>query len=558
MAYTSKKKYNSKNKGKVKIFLSLNVLDQLILYSMSSNSLVTKKSLINLKRLIDIMDEEIYNEDVTLMGKFIFLREILILQIDKKIVNYQLVKEHMETFESPYLDSEAIEDTFYMIEATEDMSNEEVEYLAEIVQDRLLYSHFFKEADNLESALNELRTTQGSFRGVNERLEEVISTVYKAMKSSKVTNKFAAEDFALGSEDAEHSFEEAIEELNKPSNHIKMGSKWLNDMFGGGLENGRCYLFFGLPKSFKSGILLNIALWACKYNKYETKDPTKVPGVVYLTQENSKRETIARIFTHCTGEDIKHYSYSEAVSIVRKEIKERYGVELIIKYRPHKSISTQDLAPMIDEMAELEGIECVLLVQDYTKRIRSSINESDIRLELGEVVNDFCVLAKEKNIPVVSAGQLNREGYRILENSIASNRSNIAKNLNASHVGESALMIENTDYGVIVNPEKVESLGEKYLTFKMIASRANEAERSYFAHPFENGMRLIEDVELAESVAIESIGDNLTDFNPNNARENIMNKINNVQQNNNPAVKRPGISKQAQRHLDPNSNDINF
>jgi len=43
MAYTSKKKYNSKNKGKVKIFLSLNILDQLILYSMSSNSLVTKK-----------------------------------------------------------------------------------------------------------------------------------------------------------------------------------------------------------------------------------------------------------------------------------------------------------------------------------------------------------------------------------------------------------------------------------------------------------------------------------------------------------------------------------
>ena len=100
--------------------------------------------------------------------------------------------------------------------------------------------------------------------------------------------------------------------------------------------------------------------------------------------------------------------------------------------------------------------------------------------------------------------------------------------MNASHVGESALMIENTDYGIIINREEDITTKEDFLTFKLIASRAKQPKVTYFAHPFENGLRLEEDVMLTKSLSIERIGDNLKDFDPNNARKNIFgNKGNN-------------------------------
>jgi len=157
------------------------------------------------------------------------------------------------------------------------------------------------------------------------------------------------------------------------------------------VENGRVYLFFGLPKGFKSGTLLNIGIWACKYNKdIQTKDPTKKPCVLYVTQENSIRETLQRIFVYSTGKSIAEYDEQEALRIIREEIIGDSPVDLFIKYRPNKTISTTDLDSMCDDL-ELEGYEVITLIQDYTKRIRSANYNPDIRLELGNVVDDFTV-----------------------------------------------------------------------------------------------------------------------------------------------------------------------
>ncbi|QXN70225.1 putative DnaB-like replicative helicase [Bacillus phage vB_BspM_Internexus] len=127
---------------------------------------------------------------------------------------------------------------------------------------------------------------------------------------------------------------------------------------------------------------------------------------------------------------------------------------------------------------------------------------------------------------------MNREAYRILETSLEKGKSNIGKNLNASHIGESALMQENTDYGVIVNKEEFE--GVEYLTFKLIASRAKKPSITYFAHPFEkgNGLRLMDDIHLAKSLSEDKIGgDKFKEFNPNKARENKGSFFNNNNSN---------------------------
>jgi DnaB-like helicase C terminal domain len=526
---------NKKNKeGKVKFPISIHMLDTLLQYSFSDHSLIYKKSLMNLRSLVETFDMDEFNQDPKLEMSVLMLKKVLEARLDENINKDEFVKEYaMQRVPKFAKDIEEKFNDILILDRNNPLSGDEVNFVNNYIEKRLMYLYFYKHAPRLGDLIAQLKMSETTdIETINGEFEEAVEQLYKDMKSAKSVNQQAAMDFNLSEASAFSTFDSTIEELNKPNNHMKMGIKKLNEMFDGGLENGRTYLIFGLPKSFKSGTLLNMAIWATKYNKnIETKDKTKKPCVLYVTQENSIRETAQRMFTYATGDNVKNYQNreKEAVEILRKEITEQSGCHLEIIYRANKTISTLDLNAICDEM-ETKGYEVVTLVQDYTKRIRSANPNPDLRLELGNVVDDFTVIAKTRNIPLVSAGQLNREAYRILETALARGRSNIGKDLNASHVGESALMVENVDYGVIINKEIVESTEEEYLTFKLIASRAKKPKTTYFVHPFEldNGLRLQEDVELAKSLSKTQIGEDVK-FNPNAAR----NKNSNGNQNGN-------------------------
>lgn len=531
MSYFNKRD-KKKNVEVIELSINIDIIDSLIQYALSDNTLINKKALMNLRNLINHLDMNEYKDDFNRLVRIELLKRILEGQLDQNIHKDILLKEFVLK-ELPNYSKEisTLFNTGYYDEA---LSNDEIIFVNTFVEQNLTYMYLYKHSGNLEDALQQLKLSDAyNLKKMNNLFENIIDSMYRDIKSAKSINQYASMDFSLNGSTADAVVRSTIEELKKPNNHMKLGLKQLNNMLDGGLENGRVYLFFGLPKGFKSGTLLNIAIWVCKYNKkVETKDKTKKPAVLYVTQENSIRETLQRIFVYSTGKSIAEYEEKEALRIIREEIIGDSPVDLFIKYRPNKTISTQDLNTMCDDL-ELEGYEVVTLIQDYTKRIRSANFNPDLRIELGNVVDDFTVIAKTRNIPLVSAGQLNREAYRILETALQKGRTNIGKDLNASHVGESALMIENTDYGIIVNKEEDLTTKEEFLTFKLIASRAKKPSTSYFAHPFENGLRLQEDVLLAKSVSIDRIGDNLKDFDPNKARNNIFNNGGNSGNTNN-------------------------
>jgi hypothetical protein len=520
MSYsTAREKIKNKTEV-VSLPIHVEMLNTLLQYTLSENTLINKKSLINLRKLIEFIDMNDYKDDYARTLRIELIKKILEGVIDQNIYKDAFIEDYCLKELPQY--SKDIQELFDSNEFREFVSNDDVMFVNNYVEQNLTYIYLYKHSSSLEGALQQLKLSDvNNLKRINSQFEKIVGTMYRDIQSAKAVNKFAAMDFNVGGNNIDAVIRSTIEELKKPNNHMAMGIKQLNNMLDGGLENGRTYLFFGLPKGFKSGTLLNIGIWACKYNKnVVTKDPTKKPCVLYVTQENSIRETLQRIFVYSTGKSIVDYDEQEALRIIREEIIGDSEVDFFIKYRPNKTISTADLDGMCDDL-ELEGYEVITLIQDYTKRIRSANYNPDIRLELGNVVDDFTVIAKSRNIPVVSAGQLNREAYRILETSLQKGRTNIGKELNASHVGESALMIENTDYGIIVNKEEDLTTKEEFLTFKLIASRAKKPKVTYFAHPFENGLRLQEDVMLSKSVSIERIGDNLKDFDPNSARKKL-------------------------------------
>jgi len=118
---------------------------------------------------------------------------------------------------------------------------------------------------------------------------------------------------------------------------------------------------------------------------------------------------------------------------------------------------------------------------------------------------------------VLTAGQLNREALRKLENGIDNNATDLAKKIGSAEVGESQLIINNCDMAIVVNKEASTTLNKNFLTFKCVACRYKDVEKPYFAHPFVdgNGMRLEEDLRMTKSMSTATISEKLNKFDPN-------------------------------------------
>src|SRR5699024_11233461 len=103
--------------------------------------------------------------------------------------------------------------------------------------------------------------------------------------------------------------------------------------------------------------------------------------------------------------------------------------------KKNNEVSTDYLYEVYENLAD-QGYQMIMMVQDYLKRIRSSDHIEDLRIRLGEITNEFTVFAKEKEIPLVTAAQLNREAYRNVEKALSENKTDIAKQLDRSQIAE--------------------------------------------------------------------------------------------------------------------------
>lgn len=527
LAYSDKRK-NKKSGPKVKINLSSDMVDSMLEYCLSDSPLVNLRSLLNLKNLIDriTFDDDVYENRL----KFELLKTILHNEVEKHLFQYPLlVAECIKKFpENEEYIRAVIEEAVLNV-----VGESDIEYINEYVEERLTYFYLYENKDKLRSALDSLDISTDLVE-VNSSFETVITKLYKDLQNSKAVRKDSATDFCIGGSSSSKNknlssmVKKTIDDFNKPSNFIRTGVQAFNDMLGGGLENGRAYLIYAPPKSWKSGLLMNLGIWACKYNTFVPKDPEKTPCVLYVTMENTSKETINRLFTHITGQKINLYNYKneneayeEASKIIEETIVGDRNISFEIRYRKTKSISTTDLDSMIDELA-LEGKEVVLLIQDYMKRIRSSENNPDIRLEMGAITDDFCSIARSRDIPVVSAMQINRTGIGKIESALAASKGNIAKLLDKSDAGESALPLENADYVWAISPEEDQVTKEKYLGVKLWVSRIEEQPIKYFLQPFDNGMKLREDIFDDNPSYIDSLGGaTVKDFNPSSVANKV-------------------------------------
>jgi hypothetical protein len=502
----------SKKPREVKIAFTLDsgMLGKIVAYIVSGNALVVKKALVKVKELFSLLDESCWNRERDKEVKVYLINSLLSGMLDRHISDITMLCRSV--MEGEYEDE--IADIFGDINDNGDLSNDDVVFIEEYISDRLQFAFVHQRQAELASLMESFN--RGDFKNMREwvnKARPAIEGFHMDMRSADAQDRHAAKDFSTDPESVMAAVLQAQTELNAPSNVLRTGVRQLNDMVGpGGFQGGRVYVFLAITGGWKSGMLLNIACDAVKHNPdIRTKDPTKTPVVLMVSQENSQTETMERMYSYHVGTESE---LKDADPAVFAEIMSGgYGTDgrpvLEVRYRPNKSISVATLDAMCHDL-EMEGKEVVMIVQDYIKRIKSNTPNEDIRLELGQVVDDMATLAKERQIPIITASQLNREAFKTIELA-AGKKPDMAKMLGMSHVGESALMLENAD-GIFVLHREQSPEGKNYLTVKKLKVRGKDTPVHYFAHPMDNTMRLAPDVHLPKSLSLKEMADGISGF----------------------------------------------
>lgn len=518
---------STKKRIKPDIPLSESIFRRLSLYMLSEYK--NRSFLSKLLVFYEKVNTNLYSEEAELSDYFLFTSRFAEIYVEDGITDIEAIYERLT--ESPKnadiieelmeaLTDELEEGTFDGVQA----SNVENDII-----DRLNFINIAKHVNRIKKHVS--RFEAGDYESYAEIVAEmgVACKNYSREVVSRATTSLTIPDLDTQNlTQFSNSLGRVRDFMNDPKRVVKTGIKRLNKMINGGFQPGRVYYFCAISGGWKSGLLLNTALWAMKYNpNIRCFDSTKQPCVVYISQENDNQETMERMISYVdgVGEDGKAEDTDSLLERFRNEtiIDGRWILKII--YKPINSITTGDLEGIINEV-ELElNCEVKMLVHDYIKRIKPSNALGDIRLDIGEATNELSALAKQRKIPIVDANQLNREAYRTLSGNDGKQKKNqeqegrggkktdLGRNLDQSMISESNMLIENADVVVAVNREYDYQGVNAFLTFKDLKNRSakgnNSPMNTYFAHPFDglNSMRLVEDLDLPESASFNNVID---------------------------------------------------
>ena len=517
--------------------LDLSTLDILCRYILQSHVFVKIEHLVNLRNLLISIDPKTYENDQEKLKRYNFLFKGLEARIEEKLNDRDIVLNYINgglTYKLDFIDYNRL-----------NLSKQEIDHVHKLVAETLKFKFMYIDADEYLDILTRFKTCDFENRGniINE-FENLLDRTKNNFRNARVEDSAVNMTFSLRDGVFENCITDAYNILTDSNRRLITGMQGFNEIVGGGLEDERVYMLSGTAGTGKSFAILNIIYQIKKYNPYyKTKDPTKKPCIILLTMENTVVETISRLFAIINdhgGGKMANYSLQDVIRIMREQgqlyLNDSSPIDIVIKYKPNKSIDTSYLYTLYDDLSD-EGYEMILLAQDHIKRIRSIYNAIDLRIELGDVMNEFKTFAIDKSIPVLTVAHLNREATRVLEEEAKKGNKDTGRLIGAHNIGESMLLIDNVDCNINITKD-YDKDGAMYMCFNATKMR-DDSLRNYICQPFAVGskIRLLEDIggipqfkesihmapEMKRNAAVKTSGassmfnfDNVLDNNENN------------------------------------------
>lgn len=413
---------------KLKIKFDLTTLNMIIAFIFKDSVLRTRKTLHNILRLFNSLDEEMYEKNTSLKDRVWIIKKTLEARLNHGYESntdflIQLLKDDINCTESAKL---IIDDIPLM-----KISYEESKYLIKKLDDTLEFGYVVTLKDIMRQILDNIDDGDfKTYKSVQEDLYNIASSIISIKRNS--ISLGSDQTFSLQQELFDNVVEEALQRLKDRNRIFLTGIQMWNTILSPGYMSKRLYTYLAFPGKGKSTILLKSALDIRKYNKgIQTKDPDKRPAVLFLTLENDIAETIERIYNMTVdSDDIRNYSAKQIKKKLKKEgqleLTSDDNIDIIIKEYRNRELDTNDLYGIINDLED-EGVECIALVLDYMKRIRPAEKAHDEKGELKNISNELKELAKFFDIPVITAQQLNRSGASVVDAALQANKEDVTR-----------------------------------------------------------------------------------------------------------------------------------
>lgn len=440
---------------KLPIKFDISMLNMFIGYIFKENaSNITRKSLSIMNKLFKLLDNNVYAGEPQLEARIEFINNALDAKLDKGFENNDVIINYCRTDVYDQYNDEIISN----IPRYSKINYEEIRFLNKCIEDRLRYYYVLQYKDEMYSTVEKLDSGDyRSFEDINNEFLKLCTDFTNKARSAKTFESH--DEFRLSDENFENNIKDIVANLKNPKKMLRTGIQKLNEILSPAFIGGRTYIFMGTPGGFKSGLLLKVTRDIKKYNKGITgSKPGKRPTVLLLTMENSVEETVERLFNMvASDEDIRNFTPNQVVKIVRESgefsITDVDDIDIVIKYSANRTITTDDIYTIIDDMSD-SGSEVIALVFDYIKRIRPAERGKDEKEELKNITNELKSLAQHYDIPVITAHQLNRDAASTVDAAMQANKADLARHLSRAQVGTALIPgrhVSNGMFGTLLN-----------------------------------------------------------------------------------------------------------
>ena len=533
---TTNNSQNYKRNTKKKKFRSYMVSERFLLSIikiLASDNTILRRQLINIKRFLEVVDRDYYSEDNHIDAMLITCDSLLdtkmklgtSLKLEDIIFNINLLLPDEDYAE---VKNELIIPQIQV--AKTDSIETELSYVSASLDQNLKYSYILNAKEDLIDLSSELTTcSYKDFPDVLKTFRNLLTDMtayFRSTDTSDTLNKIM--------HTSDPTFYDYLydtyEAIRNPSSSLQTGWVALNSALGprGGFINKNLYIFHANTNSFKSALLLHIARMIKQYNaaklREEFKLTGKIPTILFIEAENDLDEDNERLYKMVAKKDIGSNTGRAELTDSWKHTfdvdKDENPIDISMLHIDARSLSVDDIDTNID-MLEEEGYHVIAAVADYIGLIKP--REEDMgkenRIQLKNIADDLLSLAKNRNIPVITAHQLNRSGGAILTNTKMQGGSNAVMQMSSEFVGESYGIEQAASWSMFIDVETHD--GKKYLTCKRGKARGARSDRpgsskfglEYFVLEIKNGLIIEDDIFLPKPLYYESIPN--TDLNAN-------------------------------------------
>lgn len=489
-----------------------------IIKVLSSDVSILRRTLTNIKRFLEVIDREYYSADTTI--------EAMLLTCD------MLLSMRMKNPGAPDLSSLLFKVDNLLVEPYDEAKNnlimpqikiskaelpeDDLEFINATLDQNLKYNFIINIKDDLIDISNEITTcSYTDFPTIMLKYRNIITEIMNFFRSTD-SNTSLNEIAHTTDPDFISMLYETYMAIRNPSCSLQTGWQAMNSSLGptGGFQNKNVYLYNANTNSFKSALLLQIARSIKMYNGSrvidEFKKTGKIPTILFIEMENDFDEDNERLYKMVVHKDLgKCTSKEELFGSWNHEFtsdKNENPIDISFLHVEARKLTVEKIDEIIENLEE-EGYKVIVSIIDYLGLIAPKIEDSGIepRLKLQHIADDLLSLAKRRDIPVITAHQLNRSGGAVLDNIKAQGGSNAVLELTNEYIGESFGIIQAVSWAAFIDTETHN--GKKYLMFKRSKARKQQYGADHFVMEIKDGLIIEDDIFNDKPLSMDRIPD---------------------------------------------------